>query len=434
MGCIMDFLENFIYYLIDNTMEIVKVIIILVTFFGMKTSFTRKEIFLNSIFLVIFSFFWCFKTKSPIFILLYVLFIMLEIYILYNGYENRKLFLKELWSILFINIIDAMVYNSVSTFFKYCNFNSVVFNKIIAYIIVLIFLFIINRFIKNKIQFIHKISTMYYMLYILSGIADYLFLSYVFIIIRGMKKGAIIVSLIVSISILLQYSLILFMTLANEGLRFQHYLNKKYLRVQQENYEYLEYREEETKRFRHDYKNHLNSLQILCKEKRYEDVENYINEISERLKQHNVYFSVCNSFVDAILNYYYQKMRKIHIKFKISGKMPRICNINLFDLCTIVSNLLDNAIEAVEKLNEDKRFIEMTFRYDNLMIYCNVLNPYSGELDIYKNKIISKKNSKNHGYGLSNVRKSVDIYNGSLDIKTSDCIFEVLIALVNKEK
>lgn len=194
MGCMMDFLGDFIYYFVDNTMEIVKVVIILVTFFGMGTSFTKKEIFLNSIFLVIFSFFWCFKTKSPVFILLYVLFIMVEVYILYNDYENRKLFLKELWSILFINIIDAMVYNSVSTFFKYCNFNNVVFNKTISYIIVLMFLFIINRFIKNKIQFIHKISTMYYMLYILSGIADYLFLSYVFIIIRGMKKGAIIVS------------------------------------------------------------------------------------------------------------------------------------------------------------------------------------------------------------------------------------------------
>lgn len=224
------------------------------------------------------------------------------------------------------------------------------------------------------------------------------------------------------------------MTLANEGLRFQHYLNKKYLRVQQENYEYLEYREEETKRFRHDYKNHLNSLQILCKEKRYKDVENYIDEISERLNQRHVYFSVCNSFVDAILNYYYQKMSKINIKFKVSGKMPKICNINLFDLCTIISNLLDNAIEAVEELNEDKRFIEMTFRYDDLMIYCNVVNPYNGKLDIYKNKIISKKNSKNHGYGLSNVRKSVDIYSGSLDIKTANCTFEVLIALVNKER
>ena len=76
----------------------------------------------------------------------------------------------------------------------------------------------------------------------------------------------------------------------------------------------------------------------------------------------------------------------------------------------------------------------MTFRYDDLMIYCNVVNPYCGELNIYKNKIMTKKNAKNHGYGLTNVKKSVELYNGSIEIKTENGLFVVLIALVNKEK
>ena len=105
----------------------------------------------------------------------------------------------------------------------------------------------------------------------------------------------------------------------------------------------------------------------------------------------------------------------------------------MFDLCTIISNLIDNASEAVELLEEDKRWVTMTFRYDDLMVYCNVVNPYTGELNVYKNKILSKKNTKNHGYGLINVKRSVDIYNGSIDIKTGDGIFGVLIALVNKD-
>ena len=104
----------------------------------------------------------------------------------------------------------------------------------------------------------------------------------------------------------------------------------------------------------------------------------------------------------------------------------------MFDLCTIISNLLDNALEAVELLEKDKRWITMIFRYDDLMVYCNVVNPYAGGLNIYKNKILSKKNTKNHGYGLINVKHSVDIYNGSIDITTENGVFHVLIALVNK--
>lgn len=84
-------------------------------------------------------------------------------------------------------------------------------------------------------------------------------------------------------------------------------------------------------------------------------------------------------------------MDKLNIKFIVSGKMPNSCYIIMFDLCTIISNLLDNAMEAVEKIYDSERWIEMTFRYDDLMIYCNVANPYNGQLNIYNDKIISKR-------------------------------------------
>lgn len=427
----MDFLGNFVYYFIDNGIEIIEIIIVFITFFGMRADLTRKNILLSFVTLVLFSLLWAFKTKSPVYLLVYFVFFMMEITILYNETDYKKLFSKQLWALIFLNILDAMVYNSVISAFGYFDIKNRIITKMFTYAIVLIFLLIISKFIKDKVQLLHKISIVHYIAYLFIGFADFLLLTCVLIIMRKMDKSAFIVSIIVSVSILLQYSLILLITIANEGLKFQHYLNLKYLHVQQENYEYLEYREKETKRFRHDYRNHLNLLQILCKEKRYEDVETYIENISERLNEYNKYISICNSFVDAILNYYLQKMDKKCIEFRIKGKMPKDCNIVMFDLCTIISNLLDNAIEAVDRLEGEKRWIEMTFRYDNLMIYCNVKNPYLGELNIYKNKILTNKNTKNHGFGISNVKKSVELYSGSIEIKTENGIFEVLIALVN---
>ncbi len=430
----MDFLRNFVYYFIDNGIEIVEIIIVFVTFFGVRADLTRKNLLLSFVTLILFSLLWGLKTKNPVYLLLYFSFFMLEIKILYNEFAYKELLLKEIWAMIFINIIDAMVYNAITSTLGYFSIANIILVKALTYIVVIIFLIIISRFIQEKVQFVHKITTLFYIVYLFIGFADFLILTCVFIITEDMDKRALGVSIIVSISILLQYGLILLVTIANEELKFQHYLNQKYLIVQKENYEYLEYREEETKRFRHDYRNHLNSLQILCKGKRYEDLENYLDNISERFNDYNKYISVCNSFVDAILNYYYQKISKSGIKFNISGKMPIACNIVMFDLCTIISNLLDNALEAVENNKREEKWIEMTFRYDDLMIYCNVVNPYCGELNIYKNKIMTKKNTKSHGYGLANVKKSVELYNGSIEIKTENGLFVVLIALINKEK
>ena len=424
----MDFLENFLYYFVDNGIEIIEIVIVFITFFGMRADLTRKNLLLSFITLVLLSFLSVLEKQTYIFVLLYILFFIMEIYILYNEFILRKLLFKGFWCLIFINIIDAMVYNSVKSIFGYCNVKNIVIIKLFTYIIVLVFLLIISKFIKNKVKFLLELSIKFYLIYLFAGFADLIILSIVFLILEEVDKRELYVCIIVSVSVLLQYSLIILTAIANEGLKFQHYLNQKYLHVQQENYEYLQYREEETKKFRHDYRNHLNSLQILCKEKKYNDVEKYIEEISERFNGYNIYISVCNSFVDAILNYYLQKVNKFNVRFIVSGKMPNSCNIVMFDLCTIISNLLDNALEAVENNKEDDRWIEMTFRYDDLMIYCNIINPYDGKLNINDNKFISRKNSKNHGYGLSNVKRSVELYSGSIDIKTENGMFKVLIA------
>lgn len=429
-------MADFLYYFIDHGIEIIEIVMVFITFFGMRTKYTKKNILFSLVILIVFSFLWCLKNTSPVFVLLYILFNIIEIYILYSECDFNGLLLKVFWAIIFLNIIDTMVYNAVVNIFNYFGVKNVVLNKITGYIIVLLFLVVIHGFVKEKVQFIHKISTVKYVVYLFIGLADYLLFIYMTLVIREMdkKEFVLIASIMIFISILLQYGLIFLLAVANEGLKVQDYLNKKYMNVQQDNYKYLELREEETKKFRHDYRSHLNSLQLLCKEKRYKDVSKYIETITERLSVYSTYVTVGDGFMDAILNYYYQKMERNNIRLKLTGKMTKNCHIDMFDLCTIISNLLDNAIEAVAEVDKNDRYIDVTFRYDDLMLYFNVNNPYVGELHINQNVIITKKVSQNHGYGLLNVRKSVELYNGSMDIKTDNNIFEVLIALVNQNK
>lgn len=233
----MDFLGNFVYYFIDHGLEIVQIVIVFITFFGMRAELTRKNVFLSLIVLFLFSFLWVLKEQNIFFVIVYILFVIAEVFVLYSEFDLKKLTLKCLWSLIFVNIVDAMVYNSATSIFGYFNLENEIVINIFTYVVVFTFLLIISKFIKEKVKFILKLSMRFYLIYLFVGLADYIILSTVFLIVDEVDKRVLFVCIIVSISILFQYSLVLLMTVVNEGLKFQHYLNEKYMHVQQENYQ-----------------------------------------------------------------------------------------------------------------------------------------------------------------------------------------------------
>ena len=84
----MDFLENFLYYFVDNGIEIIEIVIVFITFFGMRADLTRKNLLLSFITLVLLSFLSVLEKQTYIFVILYILFFIMEIYILYNEFIN----------------------------------------------------------------------------------------------------------------------------------------------------------------------------------------------------------------------------------------------------------------------------------------------------------------------------------------------------------
>ena len=97
--------------------------------------------------------------------------------------------------------------------------------------------------------------------------------------------------------------------------------------------------------------------------------------------------------------------------------------------CTIISNLLNNAIEACEKIQEDKRIIEFEIAGYNSQIFISVRNSYDMESIInQKQKFITTKEDKlNHGIGLENVRRTVKKYDGDMRISQENERFIVTI-------
>lgn len=156
----------------------------------------------------------------------------------------------------------------------------------------------------------------------------------------------------------------------------------------------------------------------------------YCDAILSKVDELRSNVSVNNSIVDAVLNRFYSDAVELNIDFNISGHMPNNCNIDAYDLCTVFSNLLSNAFDAAKK--ESKKQVDIEISYDKEDIIVKVSNCFSGKVEIKNGQISTSKADKDwHGWGLQNVRDSVDKYDGIMDIDAKGNIFSVTILLKN---
>lgn len=96
------------------------------------------------------------------------------------------------------------------------------------------------------------------------------------------------------------------------------------------------------------------------------------------------------------------------------------------DLYTLLGNAIDNAIEAVMNLPEEKRLISLNIKDMGQMLYIEVENYFDGSLSVEDGVIITTKSDKeNHGYGVRSIRMIAERYNGNVEIKTEGDLFSL---------
>ncbi len=114
-----------------------------------------------------------------------------------------------------------------------------------------------------------------------------------------------------------------------------------------------------------------------------------------------------NIVVDSLVNSKYAVAIREQIKFEVDIHIPMQLPFKSADLCILLGNILDNAIEASVMLDQERRYIKFFMKYEKNTLIITVINAYNGEL--LRNgsgKIITNKgDSENHGIGLESVRK-----------------------------
>lgn len=179
---------------------------------------------------------------------------------------------------------------------------------------------------------------------------------------------------------------------------------------------------------RHNLRQQLNVMYYLKETGESESALQFCNEIEQVIHEHEKLVILTDKPMIASVLLYFQNLSKTN-NFKFTCQVPEklTVNIPLNDLSGILMNILDNAKNAVMQLPEG-RYIDFTMRENKnaLRIVCR--NPYTGP----KKDIQSIKTTDRHGRGLKNVQTTAAHYDGFVEIKNENNIFEIQIDMFGK--
>lgn len=182
--------------------------------------------------------------------------------------------------------------------------------------------------------------------------------------------------------------------------------------------------------FRHDLNNQFIVLSELMDKHEYDFVKKHITDLFAKTKSNIVYSTTGNIIIDGLVNYKLQNAAERNILVDTEIVVPDKLSIDIPDIVTILGNILDNSISAVLKLPEQQRKIYLKVVYNKGRLIIHSENSFNSEIRYSNGEIItSKADSKNHGYGLKNIEKAVEKYDGYMEINHDESIFKVDILL-----
>lgn len=243
-------------------------------------------------------------------------------------------------------------------------------------------------------------------------------------------KESLIVLMISIILALSNLSLILIMIriIKDNNLRVENKIVKEKMDMQYQYYLSLRDSQDKVRKLYHDINNHIACIKNISNEQKNVDI--YVDEINRELKSYKNVFDTGNMILDVILNDKKSICDKENIEFMTDVKLLNCEFIDMIDVCSIFSNILDNAIEACLKINDKNmhKFIKIRSTIVKQFIVIKCKNSKNNNVVLKKGKILTdKKDTFKHGIGLSSVKNSVEKYDGNVKIDIDEDCFSITI-------
>lgn len=233
--------------------------------------------------------------------------------------------------------------------------------------------------------------------------------------------GYFVLSLALLVLLFLFNAIFLMMaTSLNRNARLQR--ENQLLSMQQERYENLQAAIDEARQTRHDLRHHLNQLSALAQEGDLEKLRAYLACIASRIPSLEMRFCE-NRAADSVAGYYCALARRESIPYCVQLDLPEQLPVDEVDLCLILSNLLENALEASLRTAPVRREVKLTaYLHGENLVLIQVENAFDGEIR-EKGGVFQSSKRKGNGIGIQSVRHLAEKSGGAYTFSHSDGIF-----------
>lgn len=181
--------------------------------------------------------------------------------------------------------------------------------------------------------------------------------------------------------------------------------------------------------WRHDYRNHIQTMKAYAAPENWEALRRYLDLLDDDLTAVDTVIRTGNPMTDAILNSKISLARSKNIQVEADAYIPVKLKLSEIDLCCIIGNLFDNAIEASENLPETQRVIRVYMDMKGTQLYISFTNFTAGKKIKKEGKRFRSTKGKGRGFGLARMDAIVERLNGYISRNSEDGAFTTEILL-----
>ena len=217
---------------------------------------------------------------------------------------------------------------------------------------------------------------------------------------------------------------------------FSKHIDKRIAVYQQElietHYAEVENMYNQIRGWRHDYRNHIQAMKAYATSGNIDAIKEYLNALDTDLSTIDAVIKTGNTMADAILNSKISLAKSKCILVQADAHIPLALTTSELDLCVIIGNLFDNAIEASMSLAEENRMIRIYMNMKNTQLYISFTNfTASKKLPKINGRFLSTKGD-GHGFGLLRIDNIIERLDGYISRNSEDGAFTTEILLPQK--
>ena len=165
-------------------------------------------------------------------------------------------------------------------------------------------------------------------------------------------------------------------------------------------------------------KNHILALKNYDQEQNWSGLHEYLNELSDDMLEYNFHIWTGNHMLDMLLNQKEKDAQNQNTVMQIDTEVFSTLPFTDREIISLFGNLLDNALEACEKISDKERWIKIKIKKKNLLLYIEIANALEQRPKQIQKKFVSnKKDNGLHGYGMKNIQDIVKKYDGIFQYK-----------------